>query len=154
MIVARSTFLSCPFEQCVEEVLTSRLLQYVASPLVAFVPVNPPALPERWEEHKYVVRLRLFGFIPFGRQTINISVLSRSNSHIELRDNGYGSLISKWDHLINIRSANVGCVYSDRVDVKAGVLTPFVWAFAWLFYRHRQRRWQRLVSSAFKYNEP
>jgi len=134
--------------------VTSRLLQYVASPLVAFVPVSPPALPEQWEEQKYVVRLRLFGFIPFGRQTINISVPSRSDSHIELRDNGYGSLISKWDHLITIRSADGGCVYSDRVEVKAGVLTPFVWAFAWLFYRHRQRRWQRLVSSAFEYKKP
>jgi hypothetical protein len=50
MIVARSTFLPCPFERCLEEVVTSRLLQYVASPLVAFVPVSPPALPERWEE--------------------------------------------------------------------------------------------------------
>jgi hypothetical protein len=126
----------------------------VASPLVALVPVSPPALPERWEEQKYVVRLRLFGLIPFGRQTINISVPSRSDTHIELRDNGYGSLISKWDHLIAIRSSDGGCVYSDRVEVQAGLLTPCVWAFAWLFYRHRQSRWQRLVRSGFEYKSP
>jgi len=82
----------------------------MASPLVAFVPVSPPALPERWEEQKYVGRLRLFGIIPIGRRTINISVPSRSDSHIELRDNGYGSLIAKWDHLITIRSTDGGCV--------------------------------------------
>lgn len=153
MIVARATFLPCPFERCLEQVVTSKLLQYVASPIVAFVPVSPPALPERWEDGMYVVGLRLFGFIPLGLQTIDISVPSRSSSHIELRDNGYSSLISKWDHLITIRSAEGGCIYSDRLEVEAGVLTPFVWAFAWLFYRHRQRRWLRLVSKAFEYKQ-
>ncbi len=152
MFVARSTFLPCSLQRCLEEVVTLRLLQYVASPLVIFVAVSPPALPERWEEQQYVVRVLLFGLIPFGRQTIDISVPSRSDAHVELRDNGYGSLISKWDHLITIRSADGGCIYSDRVEVRAGVLTPWVWAFAWLFYRHRQRRWQRLVDSAFDYS--
>jgi len=120
----------------------------------AFVTVSPPALPERRKEGKYVVGLRLFGFIPLEHQTIVISVPSRGGSPIELRDNGYSSLISRWDHLITIRTAEGGCVYSDRVKVKAGVLTPFVWVFAWLFYRHRQRRWLRLGNNAFKYDRP
>lgn len=151
MIVARSTFLPGSFERCLEQVVTTRLLRYVAWPLVTFVPVSPPVLPERWEEGKYVVGLRLFGFIPLGRQTIDISVPSRSGSHIVLRDNGYSSLISRWDHLITIRSAQGGCVYTDRVEIKAGVLTPIVWAFTWFFYRHRQRRWQQLVRQEFEY---
>lgn len=154
MLVERSTFLPCPPKQCFEEVRTSRLLQYVARPLVKFVPVDPPVLPKQWEEKKYLVRLRILGVIPFGCQTINISVPSRSDAHFELRDNGYSSLIPKWDHLITIRAAEGGCVYSDRVEIRAGVLTPFVWSFAWLFYRHRQRRWVRLVNNGFEYKSP
>ena len=91
---------------------------------------------------------------PLGRQTIAISIPLRGDSHIELRDNGFSGLISRWDHLITIRSVVGGCVYSDRVEINAGVLTPFVWVFAWLFYRHRQRRWQRLVKDAFRYERP
>lgn len=134
--------------------MTPKLLHYVARPMVAFITVSSPALPERWKEGKYVVGLRLFGFIPLGHQTIVMSVPSRSGSHIELRDNGYSSLPSRWDHLIAIRSAEGGCVYSDLVEVKAGVLTPFVWVFAWLYYRRRQRRWLRLVNNAYKYDRP
>jgi hypothetical protein len=153
MIVLKSTFLPCPFERCGQQVLTTRVLKYVAWPLVTFEPVNPPELPEQWNEQKYVVRLLIFGFIPFGRQTINISFPSRSDSHIAMRDNGYARFISKWDHLITIRAVAGGCAYSDRVEVSAGVLTPFVWAFAWLFFRHRQRRWLRLVGRAFDYED-
>lgn len=68
-----------------------------------------------------------------------------------LRDNGYSRLIPKWDHLITIRAAEGGCLYTDRVEIHAGVFTPFVWSFAWLFYRHRQRRWVHLVNNGFAY---
>jgi hypothetical protein len=39
----------------------------------------------------------------------------------------------------------------DTVEVRAGVLTPFIWLFAQLFYRHRQRRWRALVARRFAY---
>jgi len=35
------------------------------------------------------------------------------------------------------------------VTIKAGVLTPFVWLFARLFYAHRQRRWATLAAKGF-----
>ena len=41
--------------------------------------------------------------------------------------------------------------YTDSVEVRAGLLTPLVWAFATAFYRHRQRRWRRLVRRGFRY---
>lgn len=39
----------------------------------------------------------------------------------------------------------------DRVEVKAGLLTPFIWAYASLFYHYRQHRWRRLVEGGFAY---
>ncbi|NBB24765.1 DUF3703 domain-containing protein [Porphyrobacter sp. SLTP] len=42
---------------------------------------------------------------------------------------------------------NGGTHYSDEVEVSAGALTPFIWAFAQIFYWHRQRRWRGLANS-------
>ncbi len=71
--------------------------------------------------------------------------------YLELRDDGRGTLASTWDHLIVIQASGHGCSYTDRIEVKAGVLTLLVWSFAWVFYLHRQRRWRRLVASGFSY---
>lgn len=68
-----------------------------------------------------------------------------------LGDNGYSPLISKWDHLITAQEVNGGTLYRDSVTIKAGVLTPFVWLFARLFYAHRQRRWATLAANGFNY---
>lgn len=38
-------------------------------------------------------------------------------------------------------------VYRDRVEVRAGPLTPFEWLFAHHLYWHRQRRWKELVNA-------
>jgi hypothetical protein len=35
---------------------------------------------------------------------------------------------------------------ADRVDIRAGLLTPFIWLFAQGFYRWRQYRWGRLLA--------
>jgi len=37
------------------------------------------------------------------------------------------------------------------VTIEAGILTPFVWLFARLFYAHRQRRWAALAAKGFSH---
>jgi len=37
--------------------------------------------------------------------------------------------------------------YTDEIEIQAGWLTPGIWLFAQLFYRHRQRRWKALLRS-------
>lgn len=128
--------------------MTVRLLQHVASPLVAFQPAPGTTLPERWSIGTHRVRLRLLGCIPFGEQAIVISFPDTANG-FAVRDAGYSRLIRTWDHRITIRSCHDGVVYSDEVTVRAGVLTPLIWLFAQLFYRHRQRRWRALAETQF-----
>jgi len=156
MRVAVSSVFPCPLARIWQEVQTTRLLNYVAAPLVRFQPVDPPAWPERWSEGHYRVGMTLFGFLPWGQQWIVASVTrldtTPGQQHYELRDNGYSSLISRWDHRITIRETADGMThYSDTVDIRAGWLTLFVWAFAQVFYRHRQNRWRQLVASNFAY---
>lgn len=152
MRVTLSTILDIPAERAFAEVETSRLLEHVAAPLQVFEPVDPPALPARWAEGSFLVRLKMFGLVPIGTQWIVITVPARGPDRYQVRDNGHGTLVSRWHHLITIEPlAADRCRYTDEVEVRAGVLTPFVWAFARLFYAHRQRRWRRLVASGFAY---
>jgi len=155
VIVEHSTHLACPPEKCFRELKTTRLFEFVSWPIVRFDPVDPPQFPRTWEERTYLVRASVFGLIPVGRQRIDITGRNRSGEtrsfFVELRDNGRGTLVSKWDHVITVREADTGCLYTDRVEIEAGLLTPLVTAFAWCFYRHRQRRWRQLVASGFVY---
>lgn len=159
MRVTITTQLNCPPGRAWQEVQTSRLLRYVTAPLVAFKPVEPPSFPEVWREEKYLVGMRLFGLLPVGRQWIVIGIVTadstQGSQRYQLRDNGHGDVISTWDHWITIEEAADGTtLYTDDVEVKAGVLTPFVWAYANTFYRYRQVRWRQLVKRKFTYNEP
>ncbi|WP_067690163.1 hypothetical protein [Erythrobacter sp. AP23] len=122
----------------------SDTLDFVASPILAFHP-HDGAFPETWAGGRYRASLRLFGIIPLGSQTIGIEFPEGAEGMV-LRDNGSGHLAKTWDHWIFIRPAPGGRThYTDRIDVAAGILTPFVLAFARFFYAHRQRRWRRLL---------
>lgn len=90
------------------------------------------------------------GLVPIGTQWIVISVLSKDPALYRLRDGSHGSLVSKWDHLISIEPMTGDrTLYTDDVEVRSGILTPAIWMFAMLFYWHRQRRWQKLVTLRF-----
>jgi hypothetical protein len=146
-----STILSCPPERCVAELRRPALLAWVAQPFVQFTPIAPTVWPEEWEERQYRVSMRLFGVVPLGWQIIDITTRADSTARpaFEMRDNGRGALIRVWDHRIKVEPMRQGCRYTDRIEIDAGLLTPAIWLFAVVFYRHRQRRWRRLVSRNF-----
>jgi hypothetical protein len=153
MRVEISTVIAADADMVWRHVKTPRLLEYVAGPLIKFVPKNPANFPELWATGQYKTTMKFFGFIPIGRQTIGIEYPEppTRGTH-QLRDNGNGSLISQWDHMITISERQDGHTdYCDRVDISAGLLTPFIALFAWVFYRHRQRRWHRLAADSFTY---
>ena len=150
------TVLDAPAERVWREACTSRLLQRVCAPLQVFEPVAPPAFPRIWAEQAYLVRLWVLGCIPFGKHWIDISYPEpeqhRTGVYL-IRDRGHGERIAVWDHLITIRARADGrCDYADDVRIQAGLMTPAVWCFAWLFYHHRQRVWRRLVAGGFEYD--
>ena len=147
-----STVLPCTVDQAVSQVMTTRLLQYIAYPLVSFESLDAAPLPDTWSAGTQWVSLTLLRFIPLGRQAIVIS-MPPADRGFALRDAGYSSLIPVWDHLITIESVASGILYRDRVDVQARVLTPIIWLFAQIFYRHRQRRWRQLVARGFEYGD-
>ena len=150
MRVDVTTLLDCAPDQAILHVQTPRLLEFVAHPLVRFEPVEPNAFPQVWTAGTYWVRLRIFGFIPFGRQAVVIS-FPHDPERFLVRDNGHSKLIRVWDHLISITPESGRTRYRDTVTIRAGVFTPLIWLFAQIFYRHRQRRWRKLVQREFRF---
>ena len=150
MKVSRSTRIDLPTATVWAEVQTAPLLQHIAWPMVCFIPVGETSLDAFQPGGRYQVKLRLFGFIPFGTQWIVTSLHEPETGEWpkRLRDNGYSTLIPKWDHWITIApDAGGGTHYSDNVEISAGILTPFIWGFAQIFYWHRQRRWRGLAQT-------
>jgi hypothetical protein len=157
VIVEISTVLNSSADRVWDEVQKTNLLKYVAYPLLKFEPLTPIEFPAVWQSGKYLVKLKAFGCIPLGRQCIVISQPDSDSGPslgvYQIRDDGYGDIVTKWDHQITIRSTPGGLAqYTDRVEVRAGLLTPFIWLYAHIFYRYRQYRWRRLIRNDFHYD--
>ncbi len=147
MKISLSTRIAMPPDEVWRRVQTPELLMHIAAPLVRFQLLEPSQARDFGSCDRFLVRLTLFGVLPFGTQWIvpTIHVDDAAPWPKRLRDNGHSALIKTWDHWITVEpDGEGGTRYRDDVEVKAGPLTPFIWAFAHIFYRHRQRRWRAL----------
>jgi hypothetical protein len=146
-----STF-ECKIETIIKYVNLSSTLDYISHPILKFVPVDFSGYPERWENGRYDVSIKLFSLIPFGRQHIQIEKIKEDdpNRYI-IRDNGSGDIVKTWDHWIYINKVENSELtsYVDQVEIKAGAMTFFIWIFAHVFYRWRQYRWKKLIRNSF-----
>lgn len=146
--IALTTHLAASPDRVWHYVQRSALLDHIAAPMIRFKP-RDGAFPEQWADGHYTAMMLLSGILPLGQQTIGIEFPPPKGETLILRDNGYGSLIKRWDHWIFVEPEGGGTRYTDRVDIEAGILTPFVALFARLFYGHRQRRWKKLIAANF-----
>lgn len=154
MRVTINTVLDCPPQRAWQELRTARLLRHITWPILIFRPLDPPQLPDQWEARSYWVSLWVLGILPFGRHAIVISIPAQDEAQgfYQIRDAGHGKLVAKWDHWITLAAGpDQTTRYRDEVEVQAGLLTPFIWLFAQVFYRYRQWRWRGLVKGGFRY---
>lgn len=143
MIVQRTSIFPAPREKVFGKLQRLETLQAIAKPWATFEPVGDV-------EGVWTVggvssyRFRLFGAIPFGIHTIRIvrfdidAISSREgNEHVPV-----------WNHDIILMPLDDSRTrYTDRVEIRAGWKTPFVWLWAKGFYAHRQRKWIRLLEA-------
>lgn len=139
------SILECPPELVWAEVQNSRLLLEVMWPVLKFVPPRGEEFPERWQEGTTVFGPGfIFGLLPLGLHRLGFERIDQERRQIQTRETN--RFVRRWDHVITVRGTSDGrTLYSDEIEIKAGVLTPMVWLFAQLFYRHRQRRWRRIA---------
>lgn len=149
-VVELSSTLDCTPDEAWDRVSTSALLLHIAAPLIRFTPKGGKAFPAIWEPGEYRAWMWLLGVLPIGWQAVVISKPEPQGQTRFVRDNGYGPLIRRWDHWIEISPGPHGTTtYTDRVAIEAGLLTPLIAAFARVFYAHRQRRWRQLAGTGF-----
>ena len=141
MIVQKTSVFPAKQETVFRKLQRLEMLQQVAWPYAAFEPEDGTA--DIWTAGStFRFRFRLWGVIPFGVHTIHIvrfepdGISSREgNMHVPV-----------WNHdiiLVGLDSEHTR--YTDRVEIRAGWKTVFVWLWAKAFYNHRQRKWIRLL---------
>ncbi len=147
MIAKISYFFPCTEAELWQKIIEPRSLQFVASPLLTFVPIERGSLEGDWQVQKdYALQLYFLNFIPLGRHTIRLMQIDRNTNTILSEERG--SLARVWNHRIHFQQVAPGkLAYEDKIEIRAGLLTPLIWAFAHVFYRHRQRRWKILLNS-------
>lgn len=154
--ICLTSTLPAPAEWVAAQLQTTALFRQITAPLLQFTPVRGP-WPTHWPLGDTELRFSLFGLLPMGRQTARISAHACAipGAWPLLRDNGTGQLMRVWDHRITVHSlpgAPERTCYTDEVFVRARhlpwLMTPISAAFAWVFYRHRQRRWRQLAVQA------
>jgi hypothetical protein len=105
---------------------------------------------DEWREGETVVGWTfLFRFLPFSRHHLHIARIDDSTRTLSSRE--FGGLIRVWNHDIEVIAINESsCLYQDRIEIDAGIMTPIVVAYAHWFYRMRQRRWRALAKEINK----
>ena len=141
MIVKKTSIFPASKETVFQKLRQLETLQYIARPYATFESVGK-AVPIWTVGSTSSYRFRLFGLIPFGTHTIHIvrfdpdGVSSREgNEHVPV-----------WKHDIRLIEKDENHTqYTDRVEIHAGWKTAVIWLWANAFYRHRQRKWIRLL---------
>lgn len=144
MLVKITTKLEISADRAWQTVKRSSTLVFITKGLLGFSQDN---FPIRWTESETVeTRLFLFNFIPAWKHQIHF--VRVDDKQAELYTNEKGGIVSVWNHLIKIEAENErSCLYTDKIEIEAGALTPIVWCFAQVFYRYRQRRWHFIFAS-------
>lgn len=123
------------------------MLAEVSYPLLGFFTRDGRPLPSVWKEGA-TTELNLYGlgFLPLGRHVIAIDRIDPKTGEIQTRESS--QLAPVWNHLIRIEPFGDGqTLYTDQVDISAGLLNPLVMQFALAFYRFRQSQWQDRADS-------
>lgn len=151
MRVELSTIIKADPNIVFEIVQTKNLLFHVMHPMASFKIISPKVNSDRWKEGETYIGLSfLFLVIPVWKRKIYLEKINKEKRTIQSRESGEIGL-KKWDHLIKVEENEDGStLYTDIIDIDAGILTLPYYIFASIFYRHRQRRWRDLAIRDFK----
>ena len=122
-------------------------LRYITAPYVSFTPADPDQ-PLIWRVGPlFSFRLRVFGLFPMGMHVIKVKAFDRERLYIETKE--ANRTVRSWKHTITLLPlGGAQTRYIDRVEIDAGRLTGVVCLWARVFYRHRQKKWLRLLKDA------
>lgn len=146
-IVVQST-LDCPIDRAWALAKRSATMVEVAHPLLGFTTRDGRPLPDEWHAgDKVSLRLLGLGVVPLGRHDIEIVRVDDDKHEMMTRETG--QLVAVWQHVLRFEAqGDSRTLYTDEVTLAAGPLNPFVGSLAFLLFRYRQTRWQKLTCPA------
>ncbi len=141
--IRRSCVLDAPADLVWAAVRTPQAFRFVTRGLLDWRPLRDRTEP--WQQGEEATGwLLLGGMVPFSRHRIRVAEID--DRERRLSSDEAGGPIRSWRHDITVEPLEGGrCRYTDVIHIDAGALTPLVAAFAWVFYRERQRRWRTLA---------
>jgi ligand-binding SRPBCC domain-containing protein len=140
-----ATSLNAPVEKVWAHLSELKTLQYVARPLVYFKPKGE--FSQFYEGESYNLTLKIFGLFPIRNHHIFIKELNKANLTIKSQESN--AIIPVWNHTILLKPNGDKTDYTDEIEINADKMTKIVSAFAKIFYKHRQKRWKKLLKSHF-----
>lgn len=119
-----------------------KTLQYIASPYASFKIIGEDKELVWSEGRTFSFLFKMFCFIPYGTHTIKVINFNKD----EIYTNESNTHVPIWNHRIKlIDNGNGTTDYSDEVEIGADWKIFIVWLWANCFYRHRQRKWLKLI---------
>lgn len=141
--VTRTTLLPAPADAVWRALLTPRAFVTVTRGLLRF-PAIEHGTDTLTQGGDVVGWVWLFGVLPLHRHHLTVTHIDHERRL--LTSDEHGGLVRRWAHDIVVDPVDDRrCAYTDRVTIGAGRATLPVAAFAWSFYRVRQRRWRALA---------
>jgi hypothetical protein len=139
MIIKVASIFPASRETVFEKLQEIETLRYICSPLATFTPLDNSL---KWQAGA-VFRFDLTACgLNFGVHTINVKKFDID----KILTHEHNKEIPVWNHMILLEKYGKNHTkYTDIVDVRAGWKTPFIWLWANVFYRHRQRKWRELL---------
>lgn len=141
--ISVSSIFHAPAEKIWELLLRIDTLQTIAKPYAYFTPLGD--MPEWKQDAQCKLILKAFGIFSFGVHQIHIVKLDKDSWLLETHESN--RTVKVWNHTICLEplpDGNTG--YTDTVTLNAGNVTFFIKMWSLMFYRHRQKRWTRLLS--------
>ena len=101
--------------------------------------------PEVFAEGQVIETQLLFlNIFPVWKHRSHVIRVDHENMKIASQEEG--GCIRRWNHRIWIEGGSESsCKYTDEIDIDAGIFTFFIWIYAHVFYRYRQRRMRKLA---------
>jgi hypothetical protein len=139
MIIRVTSIFPASRENIFEKLQEIETLRYICSPLTLFTPLDESL---KWQAGA-VFRFDLTACgLKFGIHTINVKRFDIDN----ILTHEHNKNVPVWNHIITLEKYGKNMTkYSDIVEVRAGWKTVFIWIWANVFYRHRQRKWRELL---------
>ncbi len=124
---------------------TFQMLKKIAKPYITFTAINGSEDLQWQEGQVFSFKAKLLGFIPFGIHTIKVIEFAYDT---RIYTNEVNTFVPIWNHEIVLEELSEHeTMYTDKVDIYAGWKTYFVYLWAKLFYKHRQKMWINILKT-------